>query len=123
MIIGPPLLAMALYAAQAAPATPEKPPQPSPTLGTSAAIWCPARGLCSTGVAISIGDWKSVFGHGRGKLYALLGSHSSGLALAHGFPSGPHLTVAVGLGAVVPYDQPSGLRGAQGVLLGVLETR
>lgn len=123
MIVGPPLLAMALYAAQAAPAAPEKPPQPSPTLGTSAAVWCPARGLCSTGVAIPIGTFKSLTGHGMGQALALLGSKSAGLGVAHVFASGPHLAVALGVGAVVPYDQPSGLRGAQGVLLGILEIR
>lgn len=121
MVAGP---ALALFlAAQAATAPAEKPPVPSPALGTSAAVWCPARGLCSTGVAITIGDWRSVFGAGRGKVYALLGSHSAGLALAHGFPSGPHLTVALGVGVVVPYDAPAGVRGAQGVLLGVLEIK
>jgi len=77
MIFGP-VLAAALYAAQVATPPPEQPPPPPPSMGTSAAVWCPAKGACSEGVAIPVGSWRSIFRHGSGQLLFLIGSKSAG---------------------------------------------
>jgi len=122
MIFGP-VLAAALYAAQVGTPPPEQPSPPPPSMGTSAAVWCPAKGACSEGVAIPVGSWRSIFRHGSGQLLFLVGSKSAGGAVAHVFASSPHLSVAVGLGAVVPYEQQAGIRGALGVMVGVLEIK